>query len=138
MVNPSNWKPPQRHITNPAGQSPRYFLDAVGTVVELMVSLDLLADPAKSLDKLVIATVGQAWFGNQLVANTVIVRQGLNGEVFVKFPDGRYNPPPGKAIELTTDPDGRYRYQTLDRAAMDFDADGRIAPGSTCAARSKV
>ena len=53
-------------------------------------------DPARPLAKLVTATLGQRWFGDQLIDNTVIVTQGLNGEVFVKLPDGSYNPPPGK------------------------------------------
>jgi hypothetical protein len=39
-------------------------LDAATTLVEMMVSLDLLSDTAKPLDKLVIATLGQRWFGD--------------------------------------------------------------------------
>lgn len=72
-------------------------LDAVPTLVEKLVSLDLLADAAKPLDKMVVATLGYRWFGDQLINNTVIVRQGLNGEVFVKLPDGSHNPSPGNA-----------------------------------------
>lgn len=34
------------------------MLDAVGAIVETLVSLDLLADAAKPLDKMVIATLG--------------------------------------------------------------------------------
>jgi len=66
-------------------------LDAVNSLVEMMVSLDLLYDNTKPLDKMVIATLGQSWFGDNLLNNTVIVKQGLNGEVFVKLPDGTYN-----------------------------------------------
>ena len=80
-----------------------------------MLSLDLLRDPAKPLDKLVIATLGQAWFGDQIVDNTVIVQQGLNGEVFVKLPDGRYNPPPSIAIELTEDEESNGVYYRISR-----------------------
>ena len=42
-------------------------LDAVPTLVEKLVALDLLADTAKPLDKMVIATLGQRWFGDQLI-----------------------------------------------------------------------
>lgn len=80
-------------------------LDAV-TIVEQMASLDLLSDTTKPLDKMVVATLGQRWFGDQLINNTVVVRQGLNGEVFVKLPDGGYNAPPGKPNKLIKNGDG--------------------------------
>lgn len=102
-------------------------LDAVATVVELMVANDLLSDSARPLDKMVIATLGQRWFGDQLVNNTVIVRTGLNGEVFVKLPDGLYNPPPGNAAKLTKNADQTYAYETLHKARIDFNAAGKIA-----------
>ncbi|MXS80217.1 RHS repeat protein, partial [Nitrosomonas sp. GH22] len=101
-------------------------LDAVPTLVEKLVSLDLLAEAAKPLDKMVIAILGQRWFGDQLINNTVIVRQGLNGEVFVKLPDGRYNPPPGNSARLTKHTDGTYRYEILNRALLAFDSAGKI------------
>ncbi len=102
-------------------------LDAVGSIVEQMVSLDLLADPAKPLDKLVVASLGQRWFGDQLLGNTVIVRQGLNGEVFVKLPDATYNAPPGNPARLIKTASGAYSYETLHKAKLNFDAAGRIA-----------
>ncbi|HAY08798.1 MAG TPA: Rhs family protein, partial [Thauera sp.] len=102
-------------------------LDAVPTLVEKLVALDLLADAAKPLDKMVIATLGQRWFGDQLINNTVVVQQGLNGEVFVKLPDGSYNPPPGNAVRLTKQGDGTYQYETLNRAKLAFNSAGKLA-----------
>lgn len=102
-------------------------LDAVTSIVEKMVSLDLLSDAAKPLDKMVIATLGQRWFGDQLINNTVIVRQGLNGEVFVKLPDGTYNAPPGNAAKLIQNADTTYSYETLNRARLNFNTAGKIA-----------
>ncbi|HRO57390.1 MAG TPA: DUF6531 domain-containing protein, partial [Nitrosomonas europaea] len=101
-------------------------LDAVPTLVEKLVSLDLMADAAKPLDKMVVATLGQRWFGDQLINNTVIVRQGLNGEVFVKLPDGSHNSPPGNAARLTKHTDGTYRYETLNRDLLAFNSTGKI------------
>lgn len=95
-------------------------LDAATTLVEMMVSLDLLTDAAKPLDKLVIATLGQRWFGDQLLDNTVIVRQGLNGEVFVKLPDGTYNPPPANSAKLSKNGDSSYTYETVNRDELNF------------------
>ncbi|CAN7535167.1 RHS repeat-associated core domain-containing protein [Caballeronia sp. LjRoot31] len=100
-------------------------LDAVGTLVEQKVSLDLMMDPALPLDKMVIATIGQRWFGDQLIDNTVIVTQGTSGEVFVKLPDGTYNPPPGKSAKLTRNTDGTYSYESLNRAVLKFNAGGK-------------
>ena len=102
-------------------------LDAVGGIVEKMVSLDLMSDAAKPLDKLVIATLGQRWYGDQLINNTVIVRQGLNGEVFVKLPDGSYNAPPANAAKLIKNTDGTYTYETLNKAKLNFNSAGKIA-----------
>ncbi|SFW32346.1 Transglutaminase-like superfamily protein, partial [Nitrosovibrio sp. Nv17] len=102
-------------------------LDAVNTLVEQMVSFDLLSDTAKPLDKLVIATLGQRWFGDQLLDNTVIVRQGLNGEVFVKLPDGTYNPPPANSVRLIKNGDGTYTYETVNRDKLNFNSAGKIA-----------
>jgi hypothetical protein len=100
-------------------------LDAVGALVELKASLDLLTDPARPIEKLVIAAIAQRWFGEQLTNNTVIVTQGVTGEVFVKLPDGSYNPPPGKPVKLTRGADGSYSYETLHRAVLKFNAAGR-------------
>ncbi|WP_445371982.1 RHS repeat-associated core domain-containing protein [Methylomonas sp. HW2-6] len=102
-------------------------LDAVNTIVEKLVSLDLLYDTAKPLDKMVVATLGQRWFGDQLLSNTVIVKQGLNGEVFVKLPDGTYNAPPGSAAKLIKNADNTYSYETLHKDKLNFDSTGKIA-----------
>jgi hypothetical protein len=75
-------------------------IDAATSIVAKLVSLNLMADTAKPLDKVVIATVGQRWFADQLLDNTVVVTQGLNAEVFVKLPDGSYNPPPASNAKL--------------------------------------
>ncbi len=102
-------------------------LDAVAALVEKMVSIDLLTDAAKPIDKLVIATLGQRWFGDQMLDNTVIVRQGLNGGVFVKLPDGTYNPPPGNSARLIKNADNTYTQETAQRVKMNFNAAGKIA-----------
>ena len=102
-------------------------LDAVGSIVEKLVAFDLLSDTTKPLDKMVIATLGQRWYGDQLINNTVIVRQGLNGEVFVKLPDGTYNAPPGNAAKLIKNADTTYSYETLNKARLNFNTAGKIA-----------
>ncbi|MCA7888658.1 RHS repeat-associated core domain-containing protein [Burkholderia contaminans] len=101
-------------------------LDAVAALVEMKASSDLLADTSHPIDKLVIATLGQRWFGDQLINNTVIVTQGLNGEVFVKLPDGSYNPPPGNSSKLILNGDGTYTYDTVHHNTIHFNSSGNI------------
>ncbi|MBU9146148.1 RHS repeat-associated core domain-containing protein [Burkholderia multivorans] len=101
-------------------------LDAVAALVEMKASVDLLADSSHPIEKMVIATLGQRWFGDQLINNTVIVTQGLNGEVFVKWPDGSYNPPPGNSSRLILNGDGTYTYDTVHHNTMHFNSSGNI------------
>ncbi|MDR1423804.1 MAG: DUF6531 domain-containing protein [Azoarcus sp.] len=102
-------------------------LDAVGVIVEKMVSLDLFLDANKPLDKLVIAALGARWYSDQLLDNTVVVKLGLNGEVFVKLPDDTYNAPPGNPARLIRNANGTYTYETLNKARFDFDSVGKLS-----------
>jgi RHS repeat-associated protein len=84
------------------GMGDRLALDAVGSIVEHKVSLDLLSDPVAPAEKYLTAVVAQRWFGDQLVDNTQIATFGLNSDVFVRLPDGTFSSPPGKALRLQT------------------------------------
>ncbi|AMM12940.1 hypothetical protein AX768_01230 [Burkholderia sp. PAMC 28687] len=100
-------------------------LSAVGTIMEQKASLDLLKDPAMPIGTFVTVVLGQKWFGDQLVDNTAIVTQGLDGEVFVKLPDGTYNAPPGKSSKLTKNADNTLTYELLNRGVLKFNASGK-------------
>jgi YD repeat-containing protein len=102
-------------------------LDAAASVVETLIALDLLSQPDRPLEHLVIASLGKAWVGEQAVDNTVLVQQGVNSEVFTRLPDGSFNPPPGHSARLIDNGDGTYGYETLNRALLTFDAEGRAA-----------
>lgn len=101
-------------------------LDAVGTIAEALVSIDLMMDAAKPVDKMVIATLGQRWYGDQLLSNTAVVKQGLNGEVFVKLPDGSYNPPPGNSAKLIRNADTTFAYETANKTKLNFNTAGKV------------
>ena len=100
-------------------------LDAANSLVEMMVSLNLMYDTTKPLANMVVATLGQSWFGDNLINNTVIVKQGLNGEVFVKLPDGSYNAPKGNSALLSLN--STYSYKTLHGDTLNFNTVGNIA-----------
>ena len=102
-------------------------IDAATTIAEILVSLDLLSDSAKPLDKMVIATLAQRWFGDQLLDNTVAVTQGQSAELFVKLPDGSYNASQGSSAKLVRNGDGTFTYSTADKTLLNFDASGNIA-----------
>ncbi|WP_256077337.1 RHS repeat-associated core domain-containing protein [Massilia sp. YIM B04103] len=101
-------------------------VDAVGALVEKLVSLDLMSDPVKPVGNMVIATLAQRWFGEQITSNTVIVKQGLNGEIFVKLPGGGYNAPQGNPGKLIQNGDGSYTYEALDKAVLNFSTAGNL------------
>ncbi len=102
-------------------------LDAAAAITEKLVSVDLMSDTAKPLANMVIATLGQRWFGEQITGNVVLVRQGLNGEVFVRLADGTYNSPPANSAKLVKNADGTYAYSTVNKAQLAFNAAGNIA-----------
>jgi RHS repeat-associated protein len=106
-------------------------IDAATSIVESMVALDLLADPAVPVDKLVTAMLGQRWFSDQLENNAVMMTDGEIGELFVKLSDGTYNAPPLSSGRLTRNADGTYAYSTVTKDRLDFGADGNISKRSS-------
>ncbi|HQX68160.1 MAG TPA: DUF6531 domain-containing protein, partial [Ottowia sp.] len=100
-------------------------LDAAGIIAERLVSLDLMADAAMPLNKMVVATLGARWAGEQLLDNTVIVKNGLNGEIFVKLPDGTYNAPPGNSAKLIRNADTTFSYESANKARLNFNTAGK-------------
>ncbi|MFM0268477.1 RHS repeat-associated core domain-containing protein [Paraburkholderia sediminicola] len=107
------------------GMGDRLALDAVGTIVEHKVSLDLLNDPLAPAEKFLSALVAQRWFGDQLVSNTQIATLGLNSDVFVRLPDGSFSAPPGKAVRMELAGKGAW-YTMLNGASYVFD-NGKVS-----------
>ncbi|WP_167351262.1 RHS repeat-associated core domain-containing protein [Pseudomonas azotoformans] len=101
-------------------------LDAVNALVAIRATYDLFMDISDSTESYVISAISQNWLGEQIVNNTVVVGQGLNGMVFVKLPDGSYNPPPGNSARLIKNSDGTYALEELNRAKKWFDLSGKI------------
>jgi len=100
-------------------------LDAVGAITERLVALDLMSDTAFPLNKMVAASLGVRWAGELLLGNTVIVQNGLNGEVFTKLPDGTYNAPPGNSAKLIRNADTTFSYESANKARLNFNTAGK-------------
>ncbi|CAM2191519.1 conserved protein of unknown function [Paraburkholderia kururiensis] len=103
----------------------RLALDAVGTIVEHKVSLDLLNDPAAPAEKFLSAVIAQRWFGEQLVDNARIVKLGINSDVFSRI-NGEFSAPPGKAVRLSGDDTAGWTYTGLTGDTYSF-KDGKVA-----------
>lgn len=103
--------------------------DAASAIAALYVSLDLLST-SRTLDRMIIATLIDRWYMDQLTDNVVNVVQPNNTEQFVKLASGAYNPPPGSASALTK-PNGKYLYTTKYGVQLAFNTDGTLATWKT-------
>ena len=101
-------------------------IDAAAAIVEQYVSHDILYNN-KSKERIVIATLAQSWFMEQLVDNVVTVKEPGRTSKFVRLPDGSYNPPPGHGGTLTKEGDGTFLLRTKYGNELHFDAKGRLA-----------
>lgn len=100
--------------------------DAVGTVTELYVAIDLLRGDF-SHEELVIATIAHKWFADQLIDNAVKLNLGGQVYEFIRLPDGTYNPPPGITDALAYDT-GNSTYNLSRRfgVSLHFNSTGQI------------
>lgn len=103
--------------------------DAASAIAALYVSLDLLST-SRSLDRMIIATLIDRWYMDQLTDNVVNVVQPNNTEQFVKLASGKFNPPPGSASTLTK-PSGKYLYTTKFGVKLAFNTNGTLATWKT-------
>lgn len=92
-------------------------LDAVPMLIERMITTDLLLE--RTATNIAIAVVGTNWLGEQLADNIVSVKQGMSGEVFVRLPDGTFNPPSGSTSRLTFD-GTQYVYESVNKDKLTF------------------
>jgi RHS repeat-associated protein len=90
------------------------------------VAQDLFDDLDKPLNKLVVATLVQRWFMDQLINNTVNVQIGAQSEQFVRLADNTYEPQPGSTNRLALN-GGRYQLLQKDGTALNFNTQGNIA-----------
>ncbi len=100
-------------------------VDAAGAIAEHMVTFDLLMGE-KGLQDLILATMSQRWFMDQLINNMVVVSEPDITSRFVRLPDGSFNAPQGSASTLTLEDDGSSTVRLAHGELMSFGTDGRI------------
>lgn len=98
-------------------------LDSVATIAELFVTIDVLrardVNNAIPLTNIVVSALAERWFTDQALFNTVSIKKGSSSELFIKLPDGTYNPPSGSNVQLSL-VSGKYKYETPDKTTLDF------------------
>lgn len=101
-------------------------IDAASAIVGAFVTSDLMSDTTKPLAKMLIGTLAQRWWVDQLIDNTVDVAQPNSTQRFTKLADGSYNPPLGSADNLTL-ASGAYKLQAKDGTTLNFNTAGNLA-----------
>jgi RHS repeat-associated protein len=101
-------------------------IDGAAAIAAVYVAQDLFSDATKPLAKLVIASLSQRWFMDQLINNTVNVALGSQTEQFVKLADGSYNPQLGSTDRLSLN-GAAYTLQNKDGPTFSFNSSGNIA-----------
>jgi RHS repeat-associated protein len=101
-------------------------IDAAAAIVALYTGNDILRD-TKTLQKVMIATLVQNWFMDNLIGNVANVVQPGDSQQFVRLADGSYNPPPSKTSNLSVTSGGSFVYRTKHGVELDFDSSNRLA-----------
>lgn len=101
-------------------------IDGAAAIAAIFVAQDLFSDTAKPLDKVVIASLSQRWFMDQLINNTVNLAMGSQVEQFVRLADGSYNPQLGSTDRLILTA-GAYTLKNKDGTVFSFDLNGNIS-----------
>ncbi len=104
-------------------------IDAAPSLVAMFISFDLLNQAPRPLDRWLVTAVGLVWWGDQLWQNAVMVDTGDSTSVFVKLPDGSFNPPPDSADTLEIVNDEEFILTTPQQVEYNFNSDGLV---TTC------
>jgi len=112
----------------------QFAVQGAASIVQLYVAMDLGADSAQPIVKIVTMSLADKWWFDQLVNNTVIVKAGENTHYFVKQPDGSYTAPAVLPSTLTL-ASGAYQLTTPQGVQFNFNTSGQIV---TCVFPSGV
>ncbi len=99
-------------------------IDAAAAIAQIYICSDMLLGETK--EGIIISSVAQRWFMEQLIDNRVTVNSGGKNTRFIKLPDNTYNPPQGFVATLTKEADGTYLVKTKSGIILDFNTDGKL------------
>lgn len=101
-------------------------IDAVASIVETFVCLDLLSDTAYPIVKLMTTSLGLSWFSDKVSNNIATVSLPETVISFSKLPDGSYNPPRGYASVLTK-VGGLFKHTGTDKKVSNYDSSNNLS-----------
>jgi RHS repeat-associated protein len=105
-------------------------LSAATTIAEIYVTYQLMilqsGETQIPLDRLMVASLSQRWFMDQLINNAVQVVQPRNTQQFIKLADGTFNPPLGSSDRLTLS-SGLYTLTTKNGVTLNFNSASNLA-----------
>ena len=101
-------------------------IDGAAAIVGAYVAQDLFSDSTKPLANVIVASLSQRWFMDQLINNAVNVATGAQTEQFMLLADGSYNPRPGTSSRLSLN-GGAYVLKYKDGTSLNFNSTGDIA-----------
>lgn len=99
-------------------------INAVASITQIFVALDILSDTSLPVDKLVIAHLTDQWWVDNLTNNIVTIRMpGEDDLVFTKLPDGSFQAPQDNANTLT----GTFSFTMTTPQQVQYVFDGGIS-----------
>jgi RHS repeat-associated protein len=101
-------------------------IDGAAAIAAAYVAQDLLSDPGKFFDKVLVAALVQKWLMDRLIANSVNVTSGSQAEQFMLLADGSYNPQLGSSSRLSFS-GGAYNVKYKDGTSLSFNTVGNIS-----------
>ena len=103
----------------------RQSTDAAGIAVYSLIAADLLENDL-SARGWVTASLATKWAMDQLIDNAVNIQMGNKSLVYVKLPDGTFNPPPAVTASLALS-NGAFRLEERFGVRYDFNTNNLIS-----------
>lgn len=101
-------------------------IDAAASIVEIFVALDLLADTAYPITKMMTTSLSLSWWSDQMSNNIASVELSEQILVFAKLPDGTYHSQREDASTLAL-VGGLFKHTSVDKTVNNFDASNNLA-----------
>jgi RHS repeat-associated protein len=100
-------------------------IDAVASIVETFVALDLLADTAYPITKMMTVSLGLSWWSDQMSNNLATVQLADTTLSFSKLPDGSYHSQRGDASTLAK-VGGLFKHTSTAKVVSNFDSSNNL------------
>ncbi|MFA7337094.1 MAG: RHS repeat-associated core domain-containing protein [Candidatus Obscuribacterales bacterium] len=106
----------------------QYAVPACATIANMFVSVDLAADNARPVSKLMTITIGDNWWVDQMVNNAVVISYpDATNQIYIKQPDGSYTRSANNLPSKLTVVSGLFVLTTPQGVKTNFNSAGQIS-----------